>query len=136
MKEAIEDFKQNEVVIAEEKQVIKELKLLGSQRKIPGHILWELNTKTGELKPSTFKKVDVRIRQLKNYTAHDQVEVRPSCFYFQALNRKNAIKYLKKMAANAIVKLREASAPTTLTIDGNTIQLRKQEPLSRSKPKR
>ena len=100
MKEATEDFKTNEVVITEEKQVIKEFKLLGSQRKVPGHILWELNTKTGELKPAKFKQVDViTVGKHKSYTSHDRVEISPDCFYFQALNLKNAIKYLKKITS-------------------------------------
>lgn len=97
MKEVSEDFKQNEVVITEEKQVRKESKLIGSQRKVPGHVLWELNKKTGELKPATYKKVYVRIRHLKNFSVHDQVEINPDCYYFQALNRKNAIKHLKRL---------------------------------------
>lgn len=102
MKESTEEFKQNDVVIVEEKQVLKQFKLLGSQRKVPGHILWELNTKTGHLAPATFKNVDVRIRQLKNYTAHDRVEIKPDCYYFQALNRKNAIKHLRKISKNGL----------------------------------
>jgi mannose/fructose/N-acetylgalactosamine-specific phosphotransferase system component IIB len=100
MKELIKDFKESEVEIAVEKQQRKEIKLIGRQRKIRGHILWEFNQKTKELIPATYKKQDFNVTSLtpspSAVSISNKVQVNENCLYFQALNRANAIKKLGK----------------------------------------
>ncbi len=79
-----------EIVI--QKEVKKELKLIGSQRKISGLTLWQFNEKNKELTKATFKE--------SSYVIGGGVKLRviteENCIYFQALNRKNALKKIKK----------------------------------------
>jgi hypothetical protein len=100
MKEVIQDFNETKVEITAEKEQRKEIKLIGQQRKIPGLILWEFNTKTNELQPAQYKKEDVEIKSLdptpEALTKRNKVVVNEHCIYFQALNRKNAIKKLSR----------------------------------------
>jgi hypothetical protein len=100
MKELTQEFQENEVEIVEEKQIKKEIKLIGRQRKIRGLILWEYNTKSGDLKPAQFKKQDFQITSLtpspQELKISNKVEVNEGCIYFQALNRSNANKKLLK----------------------------------------
>lgn len=101
MKEVIKDFKETEVEITIEKQQQKEIKLLGRQRKIRGHILWEFNQKTKELNQATYKKQDFNVTSLtpspSAMSVSNKVQVNENCLYFQALNRANAIKKLEKV---------------------------------------
>lgn len=86
---------QTEIVY--QKQLKKEVKLIGSQRRIPGLTLWEYNLKTKQLVKAEFKKIDHKL----NFDRTDlekryQVIINENCTYFQALNEKNAIKVLKR----------------------------------------
>lgn len=101
MKELLKDeFQDSQVEIVEEKQQRKEIKLIGQQRKVPGLTLWEFNRKTKELNKAQFKKQDILINTLKvsasASTKSNRVIVNEGCFYFQCLNRKNAMKHLKR----------------------------------------
>lgn len=84
MKELTEEHKDNKIEI--------------EQRKVKGHILWEFNLKTKELKPASFRKTDVLVKSLipaESSAQHNyKVVVNENCIYFQALNRKNALKKL------------------------------------------
>ena len=82
-----------------QEQVVKKQKeyhLIGQQRKTPGHILFEFNKKTKELKPA-----QVTRRALWGYEGGAKFETRTDihedCFYLQALNKKNAEKKLRKL---------------------------------------
>lgn len=101
MKELTNEFKETEVEIVVEKQQRKEIKLLGSQRKIPGLTLWEYNLKSKELAPAEFKKEDVRLNTLSTAKAalsnHHKVEVKIDCFYIQALNKRSAMKKINRL---------------------------------------
>lgn len=90
------------VEIRAEQEKKKEVKLIGKQRRIPGLTLWEFNKKTKDLEKAKFKKQDVILSTLDptvvaNSTTHHKVEINEGCFYFQALNKKNAQKKLKKL---------------------------------------
>lgn len=71
-----------------------EFKLIGRERKVPGHRMFSLNIKTGEVKeaPVTLcKDVDFTTREpIRN----SRLVLEPNCIYRQALNKKNFIKRL------------------------------------------
>lgn len=98
MKE-LEEFKEKPIEIVAEQQQKKEIKHIGQQRKVRGHILWEFNEKTRELKRAQFKKTNVFISAInmspESITETHKVVVNENCVYFQALNKKNAKKKLK-----------------------------------------
>jgi hypothetical protein len=101
MKEITKEFEESEVEIVAEQQQRKEIKLIGRQRKIRGHILWEFNQKTKELKQASYKKQDFNITSLtpspSAVSISNKVQINENCLYFQALNRANAIKKLEKV---------------------------------------
>lgn len=74
----------------------KEYHLIGQQRKVPGHTLFEFNKKTKELKP-----VQVTRRALWGFEGSAKFETRTDihedCIYLQALNKQNVEKKLRKM---------------------------------------
>jgi hypothetical protein len=97
----IESQKLNpDVQIIAEQQQRKHTEYLGSMRKIPGLILWELNLETRELNPAQFKKDDIQISSLNPTSASStlrlKVDKKEGCYYFQALNRKSALLKLIK----------------------------------------
>lgn len=106
MKELTKAFQDSEVEIVAEKQQQKTVKLIDRQRKIRGHILWEYNQETGRLQHATFKKQDFKIESLNpspsSLSISHKVDVRDKCIYFQALNRKNAVKKLRKIGITFI----------------------------------
>lgn len=84
-----------------EKEQKKEIKLVASQRRIPGLVLWSFNQNTKELKKADFVTEDFTIDFTKHNPVEDllkrsKVRIEENCLYFQALNRKNAIKKLEK----------------------------------------
>lgn len=71
-----------------------EFKFVGRYRKIPGHTIFSLNTKTGEIKVAPIshsKDIDFKTRQP---VTKDRIVIEPDCIYRQALNKKNFIKRL------------------------------------------
>ena len=96
-----QDKKLDQVELVSEQQKKKEYKLVGSQRKIPGLILWEYNEKTKVLDRAKYKE-DMLVlntldpEKLTGQTIKHKVDIRENCIYFQALNKKNAEKRLKK----------------------------------------
>jgi hypothetical protein len=106
MKELTKEFSETEVEIVAEKQQQKVIKLIDRQRKIRGHVLWEYNQKTYVLIQAKFKKQDFHITSIvpspSATTVSNKVQVNDNCLYFQALNRKNAIKKLNKVGIRLI----------------------------------
>lgn len=100
MKE-LEEFKELPIEIVAEQQQKKEIKHIGQQRKVPGHILWEFNEKTREVVRAVFKKTNITITGTsmspESITETHKVVVKENCSYVQAMNRKNAIKHFKRM---------------------------------------
>jgi len=77
-----------------------EYKLLGKQRRIPGHTLFSFNMKTGEIKKAAVKPVVTIISD--NVVAHKtEIAIEPFCYYEQALNEKSFVKRLKR---NGLIK--------------------------------
>lgn len=99
MKELTQEHRETEIVIVSEQQQRKELKLLGRNRKIKGHTLWEFNIDTKELIPAKFKPMGVMISsslQSTDTTRTYSVVTNEKCLYFQSLNRSNAERKLRK----------------------------------------
>lgn len=70
---------------------------IGSQRKIAGCTLFSFNTITRELKIANITKCKV-FDMAKMAAAHnDKVAVEKNCIYLQALNKKNALRHLRRM---------------------------------------
>ena len=71
-----------------------EFKIIGRQPKVPGHILFSFNLKTGEIKKAPVehsKDIDFKTREP---LFSDRIVIEPDCLYRQALNRRNFIKRL------------------------------------------
>ena len=80
----------------EERQAPTELKLVGSQKKVKGHILFSYNEKTGEFKQADVKRnIEIGLDGLPVYKT--EITKEPNCIYIQALNLENAKKRLKKL---------------------------------------
>lgn len=98
----VQDKKLDTIEIVQEQQQKKELKLVGSERKIRGHILFEFNEKSRRLDVARFKAQTFTITSLDPTSSdylkiNQKVDVQDNCIYIQALNRKNAIKQLKRL---------------------------------------
>ena len=89
---------QNDLRAAQE-QVDKQQKeyyLIGQQRKVSGHTLFEFNRKTKEIRPADISR-EVVVGMDGNPIYKTRTDVRQDCFYIQALNVKNAKKKLVKL---------------------------------------
>lgn len=92
------DLPQKDYVQKDEMELIDkqkhEFKFVGRYRKVPGHTIFSLNTKTGEIKVAPIdhsKDIDFKT---KNPVTKDRIVIEPDCIYRQALNKKNFIKRL------------------------------------------
>ena len=92
------DIPQKEQMQKDEIEVLDkqkhEFKLIGRQRKMPGHTMFSFNTKTGEIKVAPIehsKAIDFTTREP---VYKDRIVIEPDCLYRQALNRKNFVKRL------------------------------------------
>ena len=85
---------QTEVRVQERKQ--HEFKLIGHQRRIPGHTLFCVNIKTGEINVAPVDRSKAVDFKTGMPTYRERIVVEPNCLYRQALNRKNFIKKLKR----------------------------------------
>jgi hypothetical protein len=77
----------------------KEYKLVGSQRKVSGHTLFEFNKSTKEIKPADVKRECIMDFKTGKPVYRTKTDMHENCFYIQALNVKNAIKKLKKLGS-------------------------------------
>ena len=74
----------------------QEYHLIGKQRKVRGHILFEFNKKTKEIKQAALsRKVILGFNSDPVYET--RVDIHQDCFYVQALNKQNAEKKLRKI---------------------------------------
>ena len=75
----------------------KEYKLVGSQRKVAGHTLFEFNKSTKEIKAADIKRECIIDFGANKPIYKTKTDMHENCIYIQALNIKNAIKKLKKL---------------------------------------
>lgn len=76
-----------------------EKKYLGTILKKPNHHLYEVNTKTGEIKPAEYD--DKKAIRLGSDGGCEKVKKREltineNCLYISAMNKKNVVKILKR----------------------------------------
>lgn len=71
-----------------------EFKMIGRQRKVPGHTLFSLNMKTGEIKVAPIERSKVCDFKTQEPIYKERIVVEPDCLYRQALNKKSFIKRL------------------------------------------
>lgn len=75
----------------------KEYKLIGKQRKVAGHTLFEFNKKTKEIKPADIRRECILNAETGEPIYKTKTDIHEDCFYLQALNVKNAEKKLRKL---------------------------------------
>lgn len=75
----------------------KEYKLIGSQRKVAGHTLFEFNKKTKDIKPADIKRECIFNAKTGSPVYKTKTDIHENCVYLQALNIKNAEKKLRKL---------------------------------------
>jgi hypothetical protein len=78
------------------KQQEKELTLVGTERKQKGLTLFEYDKATCKIEPAEYETTDVFVLGME---AQSKVNVRPNCIYIQAMNKKNALKKVRKILA-------------------------------------
>jgi uncharacterized protein YprB with RNaseH-like and TPR domain len=92
------DFPQKERMSKGEIEVLDkqkhEFKLIGRQRKTPGHTMFSINLKTGEIKVAPVERSKVCDFRTREPIYNERIAVEPDCLYRQALNKKNFIKRL------------------------------------------
>lgn len=71
-----------------------EFKFIGRQRKVPGHTMFSLNIKTGEIKAAPVERSKECDFDTREPIYKERIVIEPDCLYRQALNRKNFIKRL------------------------------------------
>lgn len=91
-----DDLSRDQIEYLQKQQ--RENKLIGSKTHVPGHTLFSYNFKTGEI-----KKADITREVEVDFKTHqpiykNKVQIEPDCYYDEALNRRNFIKRLKRMA--------------------------------------
>ena len=74
----------------------KEYRLIGSQRRIPGLILFEYDLTTGELRRASMKK-EVQLTIGGTIIKNTTVNSKDLCLYIQSLNEENAMRKVHKM---------------------------------------
>ena len=85
---------QTEMKVQDRKQ--QEFRLVSRQRRVPGHTLFCINLKTGEIKVApVVRSKDVDFKT-KEPTFSNRIVIEPGHVYRQALNKKNFIKILKR----------------------------------------
>ncbi len=88
-----QEMKEKQVI---EAKVQQEQKFLGSIRHVPGFTLYEIVTKTMEVREAKFMSDSRTVDFTDQAVSGNKVLVDPACFYLEALNKKQALwKYLR-----------------------------------------
>lgn len=87
-----EQMQKDEIEVLDKQK--QEFKLIGRQRKVPGHTMFSFNTKTGEIKVAPIEHSKVCDFRTREPVYKDRIVIEPDCLYRQALNRKNFVKRL------------------------------------------
>ncbi|MBQ9645353.1 MAG: hypothetical protein IJV24_03215 [Prevotella sp.] len=92
------DFPQKDQMQKDEIEVLDkqkhEFKLIGRERKVPGHTMFSFNYKTGEIKVAPIEHSKEVSFVTRGPVTKDRIVIEPDCIYRQALNKKNFIKRL------------------------------------------
>lgn len=75
----------------------QEYRLIGKQRKVAGHTLFEFDRQTKEIRPADVAHTAYIDAGTGRPVYKNRAEIKQGCFYIQALNAKNAAKKLHKL---------------------------------------
>lgn len=81
----------------------KEFRLIGSQRRIPGLILFEYDLTTGDLQRASMKK-EVQLNIDGTIGKKSHVDSKDLCLYIQALNEENAMRKVRQLLRRKTVR--------------------------------
>ena len=81
----------------------KEYRLIGSQRRIPGLILFEYDLTTGELRRASMK-TEIGLTLDGKLDRNRRVNSRELCLYIQAINEQNAMRKVQQMLKRKSVR--------------------------------
>lgn len=102
MKQIVPDISRTaaQELVAEQR---KEYRFIGSERRIPGLILWEYDLTTGELRRAPMKKeleltIDGRVNK------NNKVEAGTLCLYIQAINQEVAMRKVRRMLHRSTIR--------------------------------
>ena len=79
------------------KDAQKEYKMVGFQKRVAGHILFEFNTEINQLNRAKVNHEAI-LNMDGSVSNKARVNIKKGCVYVQAMNEKNAIKKLIKLA--------------------------------------
>jgi len=74
----------------------KEYHLVGKQRKVAGHTLFEFDRKTKEIRFADISR-QAAVGMDGSVKYQTRTDIHSGCYYIQALNKKNAEKKLRKI---------------------------------------
>lgn len=100
MKSIIPDTPQAQGGEVRQEQVAKKQKeyhLIGKQRKVAGHTLFEFDRQTKEIRRADIAHTAYIDAGTGKPVYKNRVDIKQGCFYIQALNVKNAEKKLRKL---------------------------------------
>lgn len=81
----------------------KEYRFIGSERRIPGLILWEYDLTTGELRQAPMKK-ELQLTIDGRLDKNNKVEAGQFCLYVQAINQENAMRKVRAMLRRKTIR--------------------------------
>ena len=103
------DLPQKEHLSKEDIEILdkqkKQFKYLGSERKVPGHTMFSLNLKTGEIKAADIERAKDIHFKTKRPVTKGKIIIEPDCIYRQALNKKN---FIKRLVREGILVMKRA----------------------------
>lgn len=74
-----------------------EYRLVGKQRVVKGHTLFEFDRQTKEIRPAEVRHIAYIDAGTGRPVYKNRADIKQGCFYIQALNAKNAAKKLHKL---------------------------------------
>ena len=81
----------------------KEYRFIGSQKRIPGLILFQYDLTTGELRQAPMKK-EIELTIDGRLNKNNKVEAVALCLYVQALNKDNAMRKVRAMLRRKTIR--------------------------------
>lgn len=84
----------DKIEIVNQTQIEKQKRLIGQIQLRRGHRLFEVNTKTGEVKEAYYDTKDFVIGKDKKLNKKKSLNINKDCVYIGALNKKNVYKKL------------------------------------------
>lgn len=102
MKQIVPEISRTEAqeLVAEQR---KEFRLVGSQRRMPGLILFEYDMTTGELRRADVNR-QMELQMNGEVSTKSRVNSRELCLYIHALNAQNAMRKVQQLLRRKTVR--------------------------------